>query len=222
MAEELVDTNDNGAPAQAQADRRWMLWLALLIVLLVALWLLRDYFARSDAELDDGQTITTSSQLPIAPAVPEPEVSESREELEDRVAVGVPDVVGLMTSDAVGTLDRAGYSAEVTKVFSTDRARGVVFEQVPSAGSLVEAGSTVRLLVSDGSGSADSVTVPDFIGMKRSAAVDKAEASGLDPKVMVQQRPDGEGRVFQQSPEAGTALARGTKVFLLVIERGRP
>jgi beta-lactam-binding protein with PASTA domain len=46
----------------------------------------------------------------------------------------VPDIVGLMRSPAVSKLEARGYSAHVTVLYSSDKPRGVVFEQVPSAG----------------------------------------------------------------------------------------
>ncbi len=201
---------------QRRRDLRWLTWLALAVLLLVVLWLLRDYLVRSSSTADVGTVTTTSSEIPVTSATVEYESEEATEAAEERSSVGVPDVVGLMTSDAVGTLNRAGYEAAVTKVFSDTKPTGVVFEQVPAAGGAADQGSTVRVLVSGGEQPPRSVRVPNVVGMKKNAAVSKLDGLGLDPKVMVQPRYKNVGRVFEQSPAPGTKVVSGSKVFVLV------
>ncbi len=78
---------------------------------------------------------------------------------------------------------------------------------MPAGGAVVDPGTTVRVLVSAGSQPTASVKVPNLVGLKKSRAVDRIEAAGLDPKVMTQPRPSGNGVVFQQSPNPGTMVA---------------
>ena len=214
MPDEPVETTPPEDPRRR--ERGWLTWLALALLLLVILLLLRDYLGRRGTSAEVGVIKTSSSQIPTRPAERQVELEGASEDTTERPVSGVPDVVGLMTSDALSTLDRAGYIGSVTKIYSDDRPIGVVFEQVPAAGASADPGSTVQILVSDGSQPPASVKLPNLVGLKKATAVDRVESLGLDPKVMVQPRRDGSGRVFQQSPAPGKKVARGSKVFLLV------
>jgi len=216
MADEPIETNDADADATTddRHDRRWIMWVVLAIVVLVALLLLRDYFGRIDGGSDAGRA-PSNSQMPVYPT-PDAEAEQPSEPTESRPVAGVPDVVGLMASDAADTLARAGYGSDVTKLYSSDKPRGVVFEQVPAAGSVVDAGTVVRVLVSGGPQPSETVSVPDCLGMKKDAAIENVEARGLEAKVMVTANVRGKNRVYEQSPAAGTMVARGSKVFLLI------
>ncbi len=166
-------TENQSPEEQSGQDRGWLLWVALVILLLVVLWLLWDYLGNASKQSADVVSITRSSgaATPARPvAVPEPEELEIVEEEEP---ASVPDVVGLMKSDAVGTLGSAGYNTSVTKLYSASKPRGVVFEQVPAGGSVVDPGTTVRVLVSAGSQPIASVKVPNLVGLKKSSAVDQ-------------------------------------------------
>jgi len=194
-------TENQPPETQSRNDRSWLLWIAL---------------AGNASKSADVVSVTRSSGVatPARPVdIPEPEELEAVEE--ERPA-SVPDVVGLMKSDAVGTLGSAGYNTSVTTVYSASKPRGVVFEQVPAGGASVDPGTTVRLLVSSGSQPTASAKVPSLVGLKRSRAVDRVEAAGLDPKVITQPRPSGNGVVFQQSPNSGSMVLEGSKVFIFV------
>jgi len=215
MAEE--PTGNVESAEQDGNDRSWLLWLALAIVLLVIAWLIWDYLSRSSTT---GTGVVRVEVTPAQKPLPRPEVdygiSEETEEEDESLTGGVPDVVGLMKADAVSTIERAGYVASVKTVYSATKPRGVVFEQVPRAGDAADPGTKVRALVSGGSQPTAAVKVPDVLGLKKSAAVDKIESAGLDPKVLTQFSTSPKGRVFQQSPDPGTSVAPGSKVFVLV------
>jgi serine/threonine-protein kinase len=215
MADE--PTEDIQSAEQDRRDRSWLLWLAMAIVLLVIAWLVWDYLSRSTSTTTEAVRIeVTPAQMPAVRPEVDYEVSDGAEDEDESVSTGVPDVVGLMKSDAVGTLQSAGYVASVTTVYSDTKPRGVVFEQVPRAGDAADPGTTVRVLVSGGSQPTATVKVPDLIGLKKSSAVDRIEAAGLDARVLTQFSTSPRGRVFQQSPNPGTSVPRGSKVFVLV------
>ena len=62
-----------------------------------------------------------------------------------------------------------------------------------------------------------SVTVPDVVGMKQEAAVTTLNDAGLVAQVA--ETPDNnqpKGRVWQQSPLAGTSVSPGTTITIFV------
>jgi len=215
MPEEPTDSQS--PEAQGRDDRGWLLWVALAILLLVVAWLLWDYLSRSASTDDTVIVKTTAAQLPVVRPDVEYETADSLDDEEEPTSPGVPDVVGLMTSDAVGTLERAGYNPRVTKVYSATKPRGVVFEQVPAGGATADLGTEVSVLVSNGSQPSASVKVPKLVGLKKATALDRIEAAGLDARVMTQPRYEGAGKVLEQSPSPGTMVESGSKVFILVI-----
>jgi hypothetical protein len=214
---QISDDQVEAAPSEEPEDKKrrsaWPMWVALALILLLVLWLLWDYLQRQGGEPVTG---TTTSSIRMPSASPPPSEPSDSGEPSDEIGPTVPDVVGLMTSSAERKLAARGYEAHVTVLHTNDQPRGVVFEQVPAAGSFAEPGSTVSILVSGGPRPAASVELPDFVGMKREAAVRKIETLGLEPKVMVSANDKGRRRVYQQSPAAGTKVVAGSKVFLLV------
>ncbi len=72
----------------------------------------------------------------------------------------VPDVTGLSSTDANDVLDSAGFAVKETKQESADVDVGVVMSQSPSAGTVAEQGTTVKLTVSTGPPSAEEPAPP--------------------------------------------------------------
>ena len=212
-------TESQSPETQGRKDRGWLLWVALAILLLVVVWLLWDYLSRAGSTGDVVTVKTTAAQLPVVRPDIEYEATDSLDDEEEPTSPGVPDVVGLMTSDAVGTLERAGYDPRVTKVYSASKPRGVVFEQLPAGGATAEPGTEVSVLVSNGAQPAASAKVPKLVGLKKAVALDRIQAAGLDARVMVQPRYTGVGKVLEQSPAPGTMVEGGSKVFILVIAK---
>ncbi|MCD8287678.1 MAG: PASTA domain-containing protein [Porphyromonadaceae bacterium] len=63
-------------------------------------------------------------------------------------ATGVPDVCGLYYTDADRTLSQVGmYSIVIDSVYRLNEPGGVVFDQVPRAGSMVKRGRTIYLTI---------------------------------------------------------------------------
>ena len=65
----------------------------------------------------------------------------------------------------------------------------------------------------------DAVTVPNVFGMKKNAAVSALHDAGLAAQVTEEQSPDNsqpQGRVWKQSPQAGTKVSPGTTVTIFV------
>lgn len=90
-----------------------------------------------------GITAPAGSQVAITVSKgPAPSASPS--------AAAVPNVIGQSQSQAVATLQAAGFAAVVDQVPSTTVAAGTVSDQTPSSGVLAQPGTTVTIVVSTG------------------------------------------------------------------------
>jgi beta-lactam-binding protein with PASTA domain len=94
-------------------------------------------------------------------------------------------------------------------------AAGDVVSQSPSAGSSVTSGAAVNLVISSGP---PSVDVPSVVGLTQAAAGTALTGAGLVAGTITQQASDTvtAGDVISQSPVAGTPVADGSSVNLVV------
>jgi len=134
--------------------------------------------------------------------------------------IAVPDVRGLTQADATKMLADAGLKVTSTQADSDSVDQGLVIEQAPLAGRAVPAGSTVAVVISNGSGNTNTntnVSVPDVEGMTRSSAEKAFSDAGL--KVFVAENPSttvAKDVVISQLPAAGDSVAPGTSVGIQV------
>ena len=131
--------------------------------------------------------------------------------------VAVPPVVGQTRNAAEQQLSALGLEASFTEETS-DRPEGEVISQSPDAGTKVDAGSTVELVVSKGPEPVATVDVPNVVGLTRSDAIAQITGLGLAPSVE-ERTTDIEpqdGRVIDQNPGGGSSVNRGTRVVLVV------
>ncbi len=134
--------------------------------------------------------------------------------------VEVPDVVGESEDGAAATLESAGLGVVVNEVDS-DEPRGVVVDQDPAAGEQVDEGTNVTLAVSLGPPRetvAESVSVPNVVGLDENAAAAELSAAGLgvtrSEETTTDERAD--GTVVGQSPPGGADVDEGTTVTIVV------
>jgi eukaryotic-like serine/threonine-protein kinase len=127
--------------------------------------------------------------------------------------VPVPDVEGRRIGPAKDALATAGLKADVTQKFSESVADGVVISIKPKAGTIVDSGSRVALVVSKGP---PPVVVPNLVDMPRDRAVSTLEGLGLRARVL-----QGDfsplNRVISQDPSAGTKIPKGSTVTIRII-----
>jgi eukaryotic-like serine/threonine-protein kinase len=150
--------------------------------------------------------------------------------------VVVPQVVGQTQGSAVNALTGVGLKSVLHNVGSSKPA-GVVVAQKPPAGKEVDKGSEVTLNVSTGTPStttvatttttattatvpgsttAASVHVPRVTGLAQTPALRRLNTLGLRPHVVYKKSSEPANRVLQQSPAAGSTLARNSVVSLVV------
>jgi serine/threonine-protein kinase len=128
--------------------------------------------------------------------------------------VPVPDVVGTDQAAAVSALQHAGFATDVVKKTSAERPEGTVISTDPQGGTDADKGSTVRLNVSSGPGTA---AVPSVAGLTRSQARARLKDAGFD----IEERRESSdsvasGKAIRTSPPAQTRLEKGSKVILLL------
>jgi len=133
--------------------------------------------------------------------------------------INVPVVVGRQRQAAVEALRSRGLVPSVSE--EEDAApKGQVLRQSPSAGTAVEPGSTVKIVVSSGE-EEQQAKVPSVIGEERREAVEAIRAAGLKPVVEEEETevPGQIGRVTDQFPPPGTEAAPGSTVTIAVGKR---
>jgi serine/threonine protein kinase len=128
----------------------------------------------------------------------------------------VPVLVGSQRSVAVERLRGRGLGASVSEEESSSP-KGQVIGQSPDAGSEVEPGSTVAIVVSSGE-EEETAKVPNVIGKERREAVELIRAAGLTPSVEEEETevPGQAGRVIDQFPPPGTEGEPGDTVTITV------
>lgn len=170
---------------------------------------------RYDAEHPAGTVI---AQLPAAGSPHK--ISDRRPcELLLTVSLGaerkeVPAVSGKDEREAASLLRQSGFAVQEEAV-AGGRA-GTVEHTDPPAGSRIAPGSTVTMYVCAGE-SAETVTVPDLIGLSRGNALLQIFLHGLSAGEVAEEISDApEGTVIRHSPAAGSLVLPGTKVRLVI------
>jgi eukaryotic-like serine/threonine-protein kinase len=123
----------------------------------------------------------------------------------------VPDVVGQQVADAVRDLGQRGYSADVEARVSSDGSPGTVLSQAPEAGTKLDRGEPVTILVARGPGRSQ---VPRVVGLSAARALERLQAAGLRGRTVkvASRRP--RDQVLKQSPAPGTQLKKDSAVVL--------
>ncbi|HOK90347.1 MAG TPA: PASTA domain-containing protein, partial [Candidatus Hydrogenedentes bacterium] len=135
--------------------------------------------------------------------------------------VTVPNVTGLEQAAAETAITQAGLAVgEIAQVCSDAVPAGLVISQDPAGDTQVAPGSAVNLVVSTGP---CPVTVPNVTGLEQAAAEAALAAEGLYTGLVSSQCDDtvAAGAVISQSPAAGTQVAPGATVDI-VISTGQP
>jgi eukaryotic-like serine/threonine-protein kinase len=127
--------------------------------------------------------------------------------------VEIPRVVGEKIKMVESQLTDLGLSIQRSNVFSETVPKNTVISIKPKAGTTVNSGTSVDLVVSKGP---PPVTVPNLVDMPRKKAIAQLQRLGLKANVQV-----GEvaplNRVISQSPAAGTEIPKGSTVTIRII-----
>jgi len=129
--------------------------------------------------------------------------------------VKVPNVVNLTKQAAQQTLGDQGFQVVVTEEGSDTADPGTVLRQDPAAGTAVDPGSTVTIVVAR---AIETVVVPDLTAQGAQEASDTLTAGGLEPRVSYRDvtDPNEDGTVLDQRPAPGTTVRKGAPVRIVV------
>ncbi len=127
----------------------------------------------------------------------------------------LPSVEGLTGAEALSRLRAAGFKPTQKDEASAKVPQGHVIGTEPPAGTELQVGSPVSVLISSGP---QQVRVPNVSGDSTTGAEAALEAVGLAAGTVTEQVSAGQtpGTVFAQSPKAGTEVRAGAKVNLTV------
>ena len=134
-------------------------------------------------------------------------------------AVEVPRVVDLSAEEAVATLQAAklAYTSEMRE--TREKAAGTVLEQNPAAGTSVDRGSSVTLVVASAPSQEPGVSVPTVVRLSFEDARREIEQAGLQVQRMdppLATREFQAGQVTSQIPPGKSSAKRGDTVRLKV------
>jgi beta-lactam-binding protein with PASTA domain/predicted Ser/Thr protein kinase len=142
-----------------------------------------------------------------------------RDELADAGTVGVPYLIDLRETQAVGQVLDAGLEPNVIREANPDVEAGFVFKQNPTFGAKADAGDTVDIYVSTGP---PQTEVPDVIGQSRDEAVAALARADLEAKIVEVYSEKEPGTVTGQNPRGGEKVKVGTRVQINVSRGARP
>lgn len=180
--------------------KQWWVWAIAAVVVLGAVGALRD--TTSDEGGDGELTGTTGEPTPTSttttPNPPPPVI--------------VPNVTGEQTEVARDLLHEAALAASIDETYSREP-KGVVLRQWPEAGTEVEQGTAVGLVVAHPFPRIPNVTAKNLSQAKRTL-----RNAGFNVEVKRQQSTtQRDGDIVSQRPSGGTQIRPGRTVTLVVI-----
>jgi serine/threonine-protein kinase len=128
--------------------------------------------------------------------------------------VTVPNVVGADQAAAEARLAREGFVTRAVSRISEEQPKGEVLGTDPAPGDKADKGSTVRLTVSGGPGTAQ---VPAVAGLTRKSARGRLRRAGFE----IEERRESsdsvpDGKAISTSPQEGSTLEKGRTVTLVL------
>jgi serine/threonine protein kinase len=147
---------------------------------------------RGGGKAEEGSTVTLS--VSSGPAI-----------------VAVPSVTGLNEADATKRLEHAGFKVNVTQQFSKTVRRDAVIGTSPPAGTQLSTVQPVTLLISRG---ANTVLVPNVVGLNDQQALATLSNAGLSGTEVQKDSTEPQGKVLSQSPGSGKRVGRGSQVTI--------
>ena len=128
----------------------------------------------------------------------------------------VPKVAGMTYEEAVDALEKNKLKAEKIEETSKTIKEGIVISQETDANTTANAGDTVKIHVSIGTG-VNQVVMPNVLGKTEADAKSALEAKNLVVKVEYKENTDKEnGEVLEQSIKSGENIDEGTEVTITV------
>jgi len=133
------------------------------------------------------------------------------------VAVGL--YTGILEKNAVALITQDGFEHNVRRLPNAKVQPGYVYEQDPEAGTKLQKGSIVTILVSSGK---PKVTVPALVGKSRDAAVAELTQRDLVANVVQVSSAKPANQVTAQNPQPGVVVLAGASVRINVSSGPKP
>ena len=133
----------------------------------------------------------------------------------------VNNVVGKTLEEAKKILEDAGLVVKTTEEINSEVEKGKVISMSPRESTPVTKGDTITLVISKGS---ENAKVPNLYKLSESAAKIALESEGLTLGLVEETYSNdvGEGLVISQSYEAGSEIAHGKTVNIVVSKGSEP
>ena len=131
-------------------------------------------------------------------------------------SVTVPDVSGKSVDEATQEIESVGLTVgDQTKVYSESVDEGLIVSTDPAANRKVDPGTTINLMVSQGT---QQMEVPDLSGMTANEAQQALKKAGLTAKAGTSQNSETveKDHVISQDPAAGTMVDAGSTVTYVI------
>lgn len=136
--------------------------------------------------------------------------------------VNVPNLKGLTAAEAEQQLAAYGLVGAAKQDYSDTIEAGKVCDQDPAVNSQVAVGSTVTYTVSTGK-KPEIVSVPDVRGMGEGEAAAALQNRGLSVSIDYESSTSAnQGEVIRQSISAGTEVAKGTSITIIIAVSPNP
>ena len=171
-------------------------------------------------------TMESSETVPAGQVIRQDPLADTEADLESAVNLVIstgsgltaltPNLIGIPQADALTALTTAGLVAgTISQEYSATVSAGNVISQNPGVGVSVSPGSSVALVISRG---AQTVTVPEVTGVAQAFAEAAIRNSGLTVGTVTQEfnATVSAGSVLRQTPTAGSIVAYGSAVSLVV------
>lgn len=131
--------------------------------------------------------------------------------------IAVPDVRGKDENTAKEALSAAGLNVTVETEYSDSVSTGNVISQNPSAGTKVDPGTGVTILISLGKKPEEKVNVPAVTNISEANARQMVSNAGLTPASQYENSDTvPAGYVIRCSPGEGSSVSKGTTVTLII------
>lgn len=166
-----------------------------------------------DSEVEESKVISTD---PVAGTMVDEGTKVTIYVSKGSEKVKVPGVVGKASKDAQSTITGKELKVSVTEDYSDTVKAGNVISQSIDEGTKVEKGTTITIVVSLGPKEVPSI-VPSVQNMSRSQAESAMTSAGLGVNVVEEYNSNiTKGYVISQSASAGSKVAQGTTITIVV------
>jgi beta-lactam-binding protein with PASTA domain len=211
---DIVVAQNQTAPVPAR--RGWVpedvgVGLMLLIAGVIGVLILLGAFL---ALRDDDEPATTDTPITTTPAET---TTGAQTTATPSGQLTLRDLKGMSLGEARALLEKQGLRVRVSRL-QADQLRNEVLTQAPPAGTKIQRGDEVSLVVSRGPtpSAPTSAPVPGVVGLSASDAVAAIRDAGFEPRTRLVTSSQPAGTVLEQKPPEGTDAEKGSTVELQV------